>query len=102
MAFHYDNGQLYADQVDLATVAAEVGTPCYVYSRDRVLENWSRLRAAFPQAEIHYSLKANANLALVRLLVEAGAGLDAVSGGEVFRALRAGASTEQIVFAGVG
>jgi diaminopimelate decarboxylase len=102
MSFHYHNGQLYANQVDLAEIAASVGTPCYIYSRDHMLENWSRLRAAFPEAEIHYSLKANANLALVRLLVEAGAGLDAVSGGEIFRALRAGASPEQIVFAGVG
>ena len=102
MTFRYERGELYADQVDVARLAAEVGTPCYVYSRDRILENWSRLRDAFPQAEIHYSLKANANLALVRLLVQTGAGLDAVSGGEIFRALKAGVSPEQVVFAGVG
>src|SRR5205823_5961011 len=86
----------------LAQIAAQAGTPCYIYSRDSILSNWSRLRKAFPAAEIHYSLKANGNLALVRLLLEAGASLDAVSGGEVFRALRAGAPPEQIVFAGVG
>lgn len=102
MSFHYHNGQLYADQVDLTEIVAAIGTPCYIYSRDRILENWSRLRMAFPEAEIHYSLKANANLALVKLLIEAGAGLDAVSGGEIFRALRADASSTQIVFAGVG
>ncbi len=100
--FHYENGQLHADRVDLTEIAAKAGTPCYVYSRDRVLENWSKLRAAFPQADIHYSLKANANLALVRLMIEAGAGIDAVSGGEIFRAIRAGASPDQIVYAGVG
>jgi len=79
MTFRYERGELYADQVDVARLAAEVGTPCYVYSRDRILENWSQLRDTFPQAEIHYSLKANANLALVRLLVQTGAGLDAVA-----------------------
>ncbi len=100
--FHYDNGQLYADHVDLAEIADEEGTPCYVYSRDRVLENWLRLRSAFPQADIHYSLKANANLALIKPLVEAGARVDAVSGGEIFRAIEAGVSPDQIVFAGVG
>src|SRR5262249_25998102 len=100
--FHYEKGLLHADGVKLNKIAAEAGTPCYIYSRDRVLENWSTLRSAFPQAEIHYSLKANANLALVRLLIQAGAGLDAVSGGEIFRAIRAGAAPEQTVFAGVG
>src|SRR5579859_291859 len=102
MAFHYVDGQLYADRVALTEIAAEAGTPSYVYSRDRVLENWAGIRSAFPQADIHYSLKANANLALVKLLIDSGAGLDAVSGGEIFRALRAGASPGQIVFAGVG
>src|SRR5262249_32253167 len=102
MGFHFENGYLYADQVDLRQIAAQAGTPCYIYSRDSMLSNWSRLRDAFPGAEIHYSLKANANLALVRILIEAGASLDAVSGGEVFRAIRAGAQPEQIVFAGVG
>src|SRR5262245_3195931 len=102
MSFQYYNGRLYADQADLAQIAAQAGTPCYVYSRDPALANWSRLRKAFPDAEIHYSLKANGNLALVRLLFEAGASLDAVSGGEIFRALRAGAQPGQIVFAGVG
>ncbi len=101
-AFQYRDGRLHADGVDLAHLASEVGTPCYVYSRDRLLENFQRVKSAFPQARIHYSLKANANLALIRLLVEAGAGLDAVSGGEIFRALRAGADPGSIVFAGVG
>src|SRR5258707_7335150 len=76
--FHYDNGRLHSDGVDLTQIGAEAGTPCYVYSRDRVLENWSAIRSAFSQAEIHYSLKANANLALVKLLIAAAAALDAV------------------------
>jgi diaminopimelate decarboxylase len=100
--FQYHEGTLHADGVNLSELAAAVGTPYYLYSWDRALANLNRLRAAFPQAEIHYSLKANANLALIRILIAAGAGLDAVSGGEIFRALRAGADPAQIVFAGVG
>lgn len=100
--FHYQNGQLYADGVSLVEIAAQVGTPCYVYSRDRALANLRRVQLAFPGAEIHYSLKANANLALVRVLAAAGAGFDAVSGGEIFRAVQAGVDPAQIVFAGVG
>lgn len=100
--FSYRDNALCVGDQPLAQIAAEVGTPCYVYDLNRALENLQRLRTAFPQANIHYSLKANANLALVRALVESGVGLDAVSGGEIFRAIRAGADPAQIVFAGVG
>jgi diaminopimelate decarboxylase len=100
--FYYRHGTLYAEGVDLMALTDEVGTPGYVYSRDRLLRNFRRVRDAFPRAEVHYSLKANANLGLVRELVSAGAGLDAVSAGEVFKALKAGAAAADIVFAGVG
>jgi diaminopimelate decarboxylase len=100
--FQYQQGYLHIDEVSLSALATAVGTPCYIYSRARALANLNRLRTAFPDAEIHYSLKANANLGLIQLLIEAGAGLDAVSGGEIFRALRAGTDPAQIVFAGVG
>lgn len=100
--FAYRDGVLCAGTVSLETIAAAVGTPCYVYDLGRVLANLARLRGAFPAAEVHYSLKANANLGLIRALIEAGTGLDAVSGGEVFRAVRAGAAPSTIVFAGVG
>ena len=99
---HYLYGTLYADGVDLMALTDEIGTPCYVYSRDRAVGNLQRLQTAFPNAEIHYSLKANANLALVRALVDAGAGLDAVSAGEIYKGLQAGAHAHAIVFAGVG
>ena len=75
-AFTYRIGQLFADGVALSAIAGEVGTPCYVYSRDRALANFRAVQAAFPSADIHYSLKANANLALVRALAEAGAALE--------------------------
>ncbi|MBX3063127.1 MAG: diaminopimelate decarboxylase [Anaerolineae bacterium] len=100
--FHYHNGSLYAEDVDLMTLTDEVGTPCYVYSQGRAVGNLKRLQTAFPDAEIHYSLKANANLALVRALIDAGAGLDAVSGGEIYKGVQAGALPGDIVFAGVG
>jgi diaminopimelate decarboxylase len=98
----YRDGQLYMDGVSLNEVATQVGTPCYVYSRDGALANFRRLEEVFPSAEIHYSLKANANLALIGALARAGAGMDAVSGGEIFRAIRAGVEPARIVFAGVG
>lgn len=97
----YRAGQLALDDVPLTAIAAEVGTPAYVYSLPRILANLSRLRAAFPRAEIHFSAKSNHNLAVLKALVGAGAGIDAVSGGEIGLALAAGAHPADIVFAGV-
>ncbi len=104
MPFAYLDNQLHCEQVSLDALADAVGTPCYVYSLNRVRANYRRLAEAFAplNASIHYSLKANANLALVRALLAEGAGLDAVSGGEIYRALAAGGDPERIVFAGVG
>ncbi|MBX3082441.1 MAG: diaminopimelate decarboxylase [Anaerolineae bacterium] len=99
---HYQYGSLYVDGVDLMALSDEIGTPCYVYSQDRAVDNLRSLQKAFPDAEIHYSLKANANLALVRTLVDSGAGLDAVSAGEIYKGLQAGVDPNMIVFAGVG
>lgn len=104
MSFDYVNRQLQCEQVSLDALADVVGTPCYVYSLDRVRANYQRLAEAFSplNAAIHYSLKANANLTLVRALLAEGAGLDAVSGGEIYRALAAHADPRHVVFAGVG
>lgn len=103
-SIHYQDGVLFCDSVPIAEIAATIGTPLYVYSLRRALDNLKRIRQAFANLKphIHYSAKANANLALLRALVGAGAGIDAVSGGEIYRALRAGARPEDIVFAGVG
>jgi diaminopimelate decarboxylase len=103
-SIHYKNGALYCDSVPVSAIADEVGTPVYIYSLKRALDNLKRIQTAFAelQPHIHYSAKANANLGLLRALVQAGAGIDAVSGGEIFRALKAGAPPENIVFAGVG
>ena len=85
-------------------IAAEVGTPAYIYSSAAVREQYSRLRDAVGamDARLHYSVKANSSIALLELLRELGAGLDIVSGGELFRALRAGFSGADVVFSGVG
>lgn len=101
-SIRYEGAQLTCDSVPVRDIVAQTGTPVYIYSLSRVLENFRRIQAAFPKAHIHYSAKANANLHLLQKLVEVGAGIDAVSGGEIYRALLVGAPPEQIVFAGVG
>jgi diaminopimelate decarboxylase len=85
-------------------VANATDTPVYVYSANRIKHNIERLKAAFGPlgASIHYSAKANANLAPLRLIHAAGIGVDAVSAEEIFRAVQAGIDPKQIVFAGVG
>jgi diaminopimelate decarboxylase len=103
-SIHYESGVLHCDAVPIPDIAASVGTPVYIYSLKRALANLRRIQTAFAtlQPDIHYSAKANANLAVLRTLVEAGAGIDAVSAGEIHRALLAGTKAEDIVFAGVG
>lgn len=103
-SIHYADGTLYCDDVPVRDIAAEVETPVFIYSLKRTLHNLRRIQSAFTelQPHIHYSVKANANLAVLRCLIAAGAGIDAVSAGEIHRALTAGAAPENIVFAGVG
>ena len=103
-SWHYQNGTLYCDSVAVNDIIAEVGTPAYIYSLPRALANLRHLQAAFGplNAHIHYSAKANASLTLLKHLVQAGAGIDAVSAGEIRRALLAGADPRNVVFAGVG
>ena len=103
-AFAYHGNELYGEEVSIAKVAQEVGTPCYIYSHRMLTEGYRALDQAFAGLPhlICYAMKANANLAILRLFIEAGGGLDIVSGGELFRALRAGADPRRIVFAGVG
>jgi diaminopimelate decarboxylase len=102
--FHYLNNQLYCEDVPLATLAQTYGTPLYVYSANRLRENYQRIAAAFAPLKpvVCYAVKANSNLALMKLLMAEGAGFDIVSGGELYRALKIGADPAHIVFAGVG
>jgi diaminopimelate decarboxylase len=95
---------LRCEGVPLETIAREVGTPCYVYSAAGIREQYSLLSSALGKldARLHYSVKANSSIAILALLRELGAGLDIVSGGELFRALKAGYNGSEIVFSGVG
>jgi len=98
------DGRLCAEGVPLAAVAARVGTPTYVYSRNTLVQHFRRLKAAYAPVRpvIRYALKANGNLAVLRVLAEEGAGFDVVSRGEIHRVLRAGGDPSKIDFAGVG
>lgn len=95
---------LLCDGVPAERIAREAGTPCYVYSASVVRDRYARLTAALAAVphRVHYSLKANANRGILGVLREAGSGVDVVSGGELFRALRAGFRGEDILFGGVG
>jgi diaminopimelate decarboxylase len=95
---------LLCDAVSLDRIAAECGTPAYVYSASAIRDQYSKLETALGALDhrVHYSVKANSNLAILRLLKELGAGVDIVSGGELYRALLAGFTGKDIVFSGVG
>ena len=102
--FRYRDGELYCDGVDLARVAESFGTPVYVYSAGTILDHYTRLDAALGSLDhlICYAVKANSNRAILKLLADAGAGFDIVSGGELFRVIAAGGDPAKCTFAGVG
>jgi diaminopimelate decarboxylase len=103
-SFHYRAGHLFCEDVDLTVAAEKFGTPLYIYSAGTVLDHYTRLDAALAPLDhlICYAVKANSNRAILKLLADAGAGFDIVSGGELFRALKAGADPRKCTFAGVG
>ena len=98
------DGALRCEDVPLADVAAAVGTPVYVYSQATIRDRYERLDAMLADVphRVHYTLKANSTRAILDTLRELGAGVDVVSGGELFRARRAGFAPEAIIFGGVG
>lgn len=103
-AFTYQAGKLFAEGVSVEDLARRYGTPLYVYSRNHLRERYRAIASAMAAVKplICYSIKANSNAAVIKTLAQEGAGFDIVSGGELFRALRAGAEANKIVFAGVG
>ncbi|MEQ9640151.1 MAG: diaminopimelate decarboxylase [Alphaproteobacteria bacterium] len=103
-AFDYRDGDLFAEDVPLARIAARVGTPAYVYSAGAMRASYRELTGALDglNVTVCYAMKANDNLAVVRTFAELGAGADVVSGGELAGALAAGVPAGKIVFAGVG
>jgi diaminopimelate decarboxylase len=103
-SFHYQQGKLYCESTDLASLAEEHGTPLYVYSEQTILDHYRRLNSVLEplDREICYAVKANSNLAILRILAEEGAGFDIVSGGELYRIITAGGDPVKCTFAGVG
>ncbi|MCX6970419.1 MAG: diaminopimelate decarboxylase [Verrucomicrobia bacterium] len=103
-SFSYIDGALHCESVDLEEVAAQFGTPAYVYSAATIRNNFRRLDLALQPIDhlVCYAVKANSNLAILDLLAREGAGFDIVSAGELFRVLKAGGRADRCTFAGVG
>lgn len=102
--FHYRNGELHAEMVPLSRIAAEFGTPCYVYSRAELTRAWRDFDAAFAGRDhlLCYAVKANPNLGVLNVFARLGSGFDIVSGGELARVIAAGGDPRKVVFSGVG
>jgi diaminopimelate decarboxylase len=102
--FHYKDGRLLAENVPVERIAGQVGTPVYIYSKATFLEHLQRIRKAYAGLDtmVCYSVKACGNINILRFMAQAGGGFDIVSGGELYRAIAAGADPSKIVFAGVG
>ena len=103
-SFHYQRGKLCCESYPLDKAAERFGTPLYVYSSQTIVDHYQRLDQALNELnhEICYAVKANSNLAVIRLLADRGAGFDIVSGGELYRVIKAGGNPAKCTFAGVG
>jgi diaminopimelate decarboxylase len=102
--FHYLNGELHCEQVPVTRLAEAVGTPFYLYSHATLTHHFRTFDAAFEGFPhlVCFAVKANSNLAILRLMITLGAGVDIVSGGELYRALKAGVDPAKVVYSGVG
>lgn len=102
--FRYRNSELYCEDVRVRDIAESVGTPFYLYSYKTLTDHLIKIQRAFRSVNplICFSMKSNGNLAVLRALVQKGAGIDIVSGGELFKALKVGCPSNRIVYAGVG
>src|SRR5687768_4651549 len=103
-SFRYVQGRLHCENVDLEALAAQHGSPLYVYSKETITDHFSRLDKSLDTLDhlICYAVKANSNLAILNTIAELGGGFDIVSGGELFRVLQAGGKANRCTFAGVG
>ena len=102
--FHYREDELFCEEVPIRQIADAVGTPFYVYSHATINRHFTKFDEAFDGVDrlVCFSAKANASLAILKLLNKLGGGLDIVSGGELYRGLQAGIPPERIVYSGVG
>ena len=103
-SFEYRNGRLFVENLPVEEIVEKEGSPLYIYSKNALVERIRAYREAFAghPTLVAYAMKANGNLAILSLLAKEGAGIDVVSGGELFRARKAGVPADKIVFAGVG
>lgn len=103
-AFSYNNGELFAEAVSLSSIAAQHGTPCFVYSRQAIEQAWLAWDQALDGTPhlVCFAVKANSNLGVLNVLARLGAGFDIVSGGELERVLAAGGDPAKVVFSGLG
>src|SRR5690348_3223390 len=104
MSFTYRNKQLVCDGVSVAAIAAQIGTPFYLYSASALQANFKDYTTAFAESDVTicFAVKSCSNIAILKFLQAQGAGADTVSSGEIRRALLAGISPEKIIFSGVG
>ena len=102
--FNYKHNNLHCESVSIEELVRKYGTPLYAYSRNTLISHYRKIKEAFSPINplICFSIKANSNLAILKALVKEGAGLDIVSGGELYRAFKTGVSSRKIVYAGVG
>lgn len=102
--FEYQNSALFCENIPLAKIAEEVGTPAYVYSAKTIQRHFHAFHDTIADHDhlICYSVKANSNLSILKLLAGCGSGFDIVSGGELFRVMKAGGDPQKVVFSGVG
>ena len=103
-SFEYKNGRLFVENLPVEEIVEKEGSPLYIYSKNALVERIRAYREAFAghPTLVAYAMKANGNLAILSLLAKEGAGIDVVSGGELFRARKTGVPADKIVFAGVG
>ncbi len=102
--FHYQNGELYCEGLPVAVIADQVGTPFYLYSHATLTHHFRVFDEAFAAVPhlVCFAVKANSNVAILRLFINLGSGVDIVSGGELYRALKAGVDPGKVVYSGVG
>lgn len=102
--FDYRGNKFYAEGVSIERIVEEVGTPCYIYSHKTLVRHYRAFDRAFKEVPhlICYSVKANSNISILRTFIKEGSGVDIVSGGELYRALKAGVEPKKIVYSGVG
>ena len=104
MTIEYKNNDSFIDGISLKKIAGDFGTPCFIYSHNDLVRNFSEIKNIFAseKRKVFYSVKANSNLSILKVLLELGAGFDIVSLGELERVIKIGAQPEKIIYSGVG